>query len=196
MVDPWVVEVISTVGLAVALAACAGLRAWLPLLLAGALSRAGLLQLGDSFKLLGSNAALAVFGLATVIELVGDKVPAVDHALDVFSTFVRPAAGAVLAASVFGRIADPLQSLALGIAVGAPAALVPHAGKTVVRAASTAFTGGLASPILSLVEDGLTVVLFFVAVLVPVVTAVALIVVGLAVARRILPRRTAPAVAR
>ena len=163
---PRVLSPVLAITLAVALAACAGLRAWLPLLLAGALSRAGWLQLGDSFQLMGSNKALALFAVATAIELIGDKIPAVDHALDALSTVLRPAAGAMLAASVFGRIADPLESAALGVAVGAPVALIPHAGKTVLRAASSALTarrqsrsdGGPAVRVMILMSDMLQLV--------------------------------------
>lgn len=162
-------EALPVVALAVALAACAGLRAWLPLLLAGALSRAGYLQLGDSFRFLGSNKALVLFGIATVVELLGDKIPAVDHTLDVIGTPLRPAAGALLAASVLGHVSDPLTAVVLGTALGAPAAVVPHAAKSALRAASTTLTGGLANPVLSLVEDGATLLLFVLAVLVPLV---------------------------
>src|SRR5262245_5124981 len=123
---------LSCLALAVALAACAGIRAWLPLLLAGGLARAGLLKLGDSFAFLGSNKALALFAVATLVELIGDKVPAVDHTLDALGTFLRPAAGSLLAASVMWQVSDPLTALALGTAVGAPAAAVPHAAKTVL----------------------------------------------------------------
>ena len=45
--------------------------------------------------------------VATAIELVGDKIPAVDHALDVIGTPLRPAAGALLAASVLGTVDRP-----------------------------------------------------------------------------------------
>jgi uncharacterized membrane protein len=102
-----IAEALPIVALAIALAACAGLRAWLPLLLAGTLSRLGLLTLGSSFAFLGSNKALLLFGVATAIELVGDKFPAVDHALDLIGTPLRPAAGALLAASVLGRSPIP-----------------------------------------------------------------------------------------
>ena len=51
-----------------------------------------------------------LFGVATAIEVIGDKIPAVDHALDVIGTPLRPLAGAVLAASVLGTVADPLTS--------------------------------------------------------------------------------------
>lgn len=188
-------QIVSTVGLAIALAACAGLRAWLPLLMAGALSRAGVLSLGGAFGFLSSNKALALFTIATAIELAGDKVPAVDHALDALSTVLRPAAGAMLAASVFGRIADPLESAALGLAVGAPVALVPHAGKTVLRAASSAFTAGLANPALSVAEDAATVVLFLTAMLVPLAVAGGFLVLSFLFLHRLWKRSGAPTAA-
>jgi hypothetical protein len=173
-----------SLALGIALAACAGIRAWLPLLLAGGLARAGYLELGPSFQFLGSNQALVLFGVATLIEVAGDKIPTVDHALDALSTLLRPAAGALLAASALWQISDPLTALALGTAVGAPAALVPHAAKSTLRAASTALTAGLANPVLSLLEDVLALALFALAVLVPLAVVLALALLALYAARR------------
>jgi uncharacterized protein DUF4126 len=178
-------EFLPTLALGIALAACAGLRAWLPLLLASLLARAGWLDLGPSFQFLASSKALLVFAVATVIEIVGDKIPVVDHALDAIGTPLRPAAGALLAASVMGHVSDPLTALVLGTAVGAPAALVPHAAKTALRAASTTLTGGLANPILSLIEDAASFVLFVLAVLVPLVVLGLLALALLYIARRL-----------
>ena len=45
-------EFLPALALAIALAASAGLRAWLPLLLAGGLARVGVLDLGASFSFL------------------------------------------------------------------------------------------------------------------------------------------------
>lgn len=185
-----VLEHLPTVALAIALASCAGFRAWLPLLLAGTVARQGWLDLGPSFQFLSSNKALILFGVATVVELVGDKIPAVDHALDVIGTPLRPAVGALLAASVLGFVTDPLTALALGMAVGAPAALVPHAAKSALRAASTALTGGLANPVISVVEDVITVVLFALAVLLPLLVVLLLALAGGWAARRLTSRRT------
>ncbi len=185
-----VTEFLPALALAIALAASAGLRAWLPLLLAGGLARAGVLDLGPTFQFLASNKALVLFAVATVIELVGDKIPAVDHALDVLATPLRPAAGALLASSVLGTVSDPLTSIVLGTAVGAPTALVPHAAKSALRAASTATTGGLANPLLSFVEDAIALVTFALAVLVP-LAVVALLGLTLYVASRWLRRRHA-----
>ncbi|HXY38035.1 MAG TPA: DUF4126 domain-containing protein [Vicinamibacteria bacterium] len=167
-------EFLPALALAIALAASAGLRAWLPLLLAGVLARLGVLDLGPSFQFLSSNKALVIFGVATVIEILGDKIPAVDHALDAIGTPLRPAAGALLASSVLGTVSDPLTAVVLGTAVGAPSALVPHAAKSALRAASTVTTGGLANPVISLLEDGASLLTFLLAVLVPVVVVVLL----------------------
>lgn len=160
-------DIASALGLAIGLAACAGLRAWLPLLLAGILARTGWLALGPWFHFLQGNRALILFGVATLLELAGDKVPALDHALDAVSTLLRPAAGALLAASMLGRVSDPLTALVLGVAVGAPTALLPHAAKTGLRLASSSFSAGLANPVLSLLEDLLTLALFVITVVLP-----------------------------
>lgn len=191
MENPDLVTALQTVGLAIALAASAGLRAWLPLLLAGSLSRLELLQLGPTFGFLSSNRALAVLALATVLEIAGDKIPAVDHALDGLSTVLRPAAGTLLAASVLGNVSDPLTAWVLGAAVGAPAALVPHAAKSGLRLASTVFTAGLANPVVSVLEDLGTLLIFALAVLVPLAVVALLLLATALILRRLLARRAA-----
>lgn len=188
-VEDWS-EIVPAVSLGIGLAACAGLRAWLPLLLTGLLARLNVIELGSSFHFLASNRALVLFGIASLVEIVGDKIPAVDHALDMVSTVLRPLAGALLAASVIGPFTDPLTSVVLGLVVGTPSALLPHALKSVARAASTAFTAGVANPLLSLLEDAMTVALFFLAVLVPLAVALLVVVATLALVRR---RRRVPA---
>src|SRR5215468_4967764 len=102
----FLIEHLSTLALAIALAACAGLRACLPIFLAGVLARFGWLDLGQAFAFLKSDKALIIFGVATTLEFLGDKIPAVDHALDLIGTPLRPAAGALLAASVLGVATD------------------------------------------------------------------------------------------
>jgi len=186
--------IVPSLAMGIGLAACAGVRAWLPLLLAGLLARAGVLELGPSFRFIASNQALILFGVATVVEILGDKIPAVDHTLDALSTVLRPAAGSLLAASVLWRVPDPLTALALGVAVGAPTALVPHAAKSALRATSTVFTGGLANPILSLIEDLATLLMFLFTVVLPVAAALAILVVAVLVVRRLSRRRLGPTV--
>lgn len=168
-------EIALALALGIGLAACAGLRAWLPLLMAGGAARLGWLELGDSFGFLAGDRALILFAVASVVEIAADKIPALDHLLDALSTVLRPAAGSLLAASVLWPVSDPLTALALGVAVGAPTALVPHAAKSMLRAASTGVTAGLANPVLSLAEDALVVFLFVVTVVVPFLVVTALV---------------------
>ena len=184
--------IVPSLAMGIGLAACAGIRAWLPLLLAGGLARWGVIELGSSFDFISSNRALILFGVATVIEILGDKIPAVDHTLDSLSTVLRPAAGSLLAASVLWQVSDPLTALALGVAVGAPTSLVPHAAKSVLRMASTTLTGGLANPLISVLEDILAFGLFILTVLVPVLVAATMIVIAFLVVRRLVRRPPDP----
>lgn len=191
------VEIVPSLALGIGLAACAGLRAWLPLLLLGGLARWEVVTLSPSFQFISGNRALVLFGVATLVEIAGDKIPAVDHALDMLSTALRPAAGSLLAASVLWSISDPLTALALGIAVGAPSALVPHAAKSTLRVASTTLTGGLANPVLSFLEDAAALVMFVLTVVLPLVAAALVGVTAFFVVRKLLRRssvaRPAPA---
>jgi hypothetical protein len=168
---PITVDLLQSLALGIALAACAGLRAWLPMLAVGISVRFGVLPLGESFRFLGSNTALAVFLIATLIELVGDKIPAVDHALDALSTLLKPAAGMLLAASVLWTVEDPIVAMALGLMVGAPSAFVPHAAKATVRGVVSPLTAGLAAPVLSILEDVIAFGLVALAILAPLVVA-------------------------
>ena len=165
------VELLQSVALGIALAACAGVRAWLPMFAVGLCVRFGVLPLGDSFRFLGSDTALAVFFIATIIEVVADKIPVVDHALDALSTFLKPVAGMLLAASVMWTVDDPIVALALGLMVGAPASLVPHTAKATLRGVLSPITFGLAAPVLSILEDVIAIGLVALAILAPFVVA-------------------------
>jgi hypothetical protein len=173
---PWstVFSWLGTLSLAVALAAAAGLRAWLPLLAAGVLARLGMAELGQSFAWLGSWPALGLLGGATALEIAGDKIPVVDHALDVLGTFLRPLAGTLAAAATLVHIEDPLIALVVGLILGAPVALAPHVAKTTLRGVSTGTTAGLANPLLSVLEDAVSLLITVLAFAVPLLTVLLL----------------------
>lgn len=175
---------ISAFALAFVLSASAGLRAWLPLLMVGTLVRAEWLEIGKSFEFLGSTFALAVFGIATVIEIAADKIPAIDHAVDTVSTVLRPLSGSLLAAAAFSAVEDPVFAIVLGIVIGGPTAAVPHFAKSATRVASSVTTMGIANPILSVIEDVLSFVLVILGLVIPVVALLAVILVAVWVLRR------------
>jgi Domain of unknown function (DUF4126) len=124
---------------------------------------------------------------------VGDKVPAVDHLLDVMGTFVRPVAGALAAASVLTGV-DPTIAAIVGIIVGAPTSFGLHSLKAGTRLTSTATTFGCANPLLSLIEDVVSIALSLIAIFSPLLVPAILVLLvwGL---WRIVRRRRAPAAA-
>ena len=176
-----VLAIVSQVAMGLSLAACAGLRAFLPLFVVGVAGRLDWIPLTSHFEWLASTPALLVFGVAVVAELIADKVPWVDHVLDVAQTFVKPVAGVVATAAVLHEL-TPLQGMVLAIVLGAGVAGAVHVGKTGTRLASTAATGGLANPVVSVVEEGGAWTLAFAAVWVPLIALAGLVVlVGLVI---------------
>jgi hypothetical protein len=149
------VVIVWQVMMGVGLAACAGLRAFLPLLVVGLAGRLELVPLGSRFEWMAGDPALIVLGVAVVLELAADKVPVLDNVLDLAGTFVRPAAGAIAAASPLAAL-DPLTAMVVGVILGTTVAGTVHFAKTGLRLGSTGATGGLANPALSVAEDGLT----------------------------------------
>jgi hypothetical protein len=140
------------VAMGVSLAACAGLRAFLPLLVVGAAGRLDLLPLTRSFEWLESWPALIVFGVAVLAEFLADKFPVVDHFLDSVQVFVKPVAGTILMASVLSDL-TPLQATVLGLIAGGTAAGAVHVGKAKLRLVSSVTTAGTANPAVSFLED-------------------------------------------
>src|SRR5258706_7590590 len=131
-----------------------GLGAFLPLFVAGLLARHGYVDLGPSFEWMQGTPALVVFGSAVVFEILADKVPAVDHALDAVGVIIKPVAGTLVAAALFTHV-DPVLAAVLGLIGGGTIAATVHAGKGTTRFFSSVTTGGVGNPGLSPVEDGL-----------------------------------------
>jgi hypothetical protein len=166
---------VSQLAMGFALAACVGLRAFLPLFLAGLAARGGYVDLGASFQWMESTPALVVFGSAVVFEILADKIPLLDHALHAAEAFVKPAAATILAASLLTNL-DPLTAMTLGLIGGGTVAGAVHALKGTARIASTATTGGLANPLLSLVDDVLATAGTLLAFVVPLLAVLLLLV--------------------
>ena len=176
-----------------ALAACVGLRTFLPLLAAGLLARFGYVDLGDKFEWMARTPALIVFGSAVLFEVLADKVPGLDHALHAVESFVKPVAGTLVAASMFTNL-DPTTAVVLGLVGGGTIAGAIHVAKGTTRIASTAITGGLGNPFLSILDDILAVGGVVLAFLAPLVAAAIVVVLVVGVIRLMRRRsREAPA---
>ena len=171
----------------ISLAACAGLRAFLPLFVVGAAGRMDVIPLTSHFNWLEGTPALVVLGVAVVTELLADKFPGVDNLLDGLQTLVKPIAGAVLMASVLTDL-GPLQSAVLSLIVGGSVAGGVHAAKAKARLISSATTVGTANPILSFAEDVGAFVGSLTALIAPLLVALVLLV-GLAMVLLLYRRR-------
>ena len=188
----WVLPALLGLGLASA----TGLRTFLPLLMLALAARFELfdVRLIEQMDWLVSWPAIAALATATTVEFLGDKVPAIDHGLNAVGYVTRPIAGAIAAGSVFWNV-DPAAAAIAGLIVGAPAALAFNAAQTGVRVGSTATTGGLGNPLVSLVEDVLAFVTVIIAFLAPILIPVVLLVLAVVVfrlARRIRDRSDQP----
>jgi hypothetical protein len=175
------VDVVSGLLVAIGVAAAAGLNAPLPLLLLGALDRwTGLIDLASPWDALAQPEWLLGLAALTAFDVVGDKIPAADHVLHVIGLAGAPVAGAL--AAMAGSSADELMPVIAAV-TGAIVAEGTHVARAGVRPVSTATTGGIGNPVLSLAEDVLSVVLVLLAVVVPVVAVVLVIVLAVATFR-------------
>lgn len=173
-----------------ALAAPAGLNAYIPLLTVGLAGRFGLIQLSAPFNLLQEWWMIGIVAALLLIEMTADKVPAVDSVNDVIQTVVRPAVGGLLAASAADVASVPAPLLFAG---GVLTAGGMHAAKASSRPVINAVTGGIAAPVVSTFEDIVSLVLTVLAFVLPLLVFVVLVVVVVTAGRAFVRgRRTAP----
>ncbi|OBA90021.1 hypothetical protein A5633_06010 [Mycolicibacterium elephantis] len=189
-------EVLTGLGLATA----AGLNAYIPLLALGLLSRfTGLVTLPHGWAWLENGWVMAIVAVLLVVEIIADKVPALDTVNDAVQTFVRPTSGGIVfgsgTAAQTSAVTDPGAFAQSGqwipVLSGVVVALGVSLTKSAVRPAANVATAGVAAPVLSTVEDATSVGLVFLAILVPILVLVAVIALVWAMLR-LRRRRRAP----
>jgi hypothetical protein len=192
------VELLTGFGLATA----AGLNAYIPLLALGLLARfTDLVTLPHGWTWLENGWVMAIVAALLVVEIVADKVPAIDSVNDMIQTFVRPTSGGIVfgsgTAAQTSAVTDPGAFAQSGqwipVAIGVVVALVVSLTKSTVRPAANVATAGMAAPVLSTIEDVVSVALVFLAILIPVLVLVAVLAMVWAVVRLLRRRRRARA---
>lgn len=170
-------ELLLNIFSAFGLSASAGLNAYIPLFIVGLLAHyTDLIKLQSPWDTLANPWILILLGVLLIIEMLADKVPAVNHINDLIQTIVRPAAGAIAFAASANVITDvhPVLALACGLLVAGSV----HAAKALaVRPAVTATTGGAGNVPVSILEDIVSTVVSFLSILLPVIVGTLLIVV-------------------
>ncbi|NWG35402.1 MAG: DUF4126 domain-containing protein [Chloroflexi bacterium] len=181
-------ELLTGIFTAFGLSASAGLNAYIPLLVVGLLARyTNLLTLNQPWDTLSNPWIILLLCFLVIIEMLADKVPAVNHINDLIQTFVRPTAGAIAFAASANVVTDISPVLALG--AGLLVAGTVHLTKAgVVRPAVTATTGGTGNIPVSIVEDVTSTVLSIVAVVLPILIGTLLVVIASFIVWRIWKR--------
>lgn len=171
-------ELFTGIFTAFGLSASAGLNAYIPLLVVGLLARyTDLISLSKPWDTLANPWIVLMLCVLVIIEMLADKIPAVNHINDLVQTVIRPAAGAIAFAASAQVVTDihPALALASGLLV---AGTVHVAKAGVVRPLVTATTGGMANTPVSIAEDVVSTALSIVAVILPIIIGTLLVVLG------------------
>ena len=175
------------IGAGLALAAAAGFRVFVPLLVVSVAARGGWLEVGPGFEWISTTQAFLVFSTATLLEIAAYYVPFFDNVLDGVAAPAAVIAGILASASVMVDLPPWLYYPVAIVGAGSTAGLV--AGSTsLLRLKSSALTAGLGNAFLATFELLGAFGVAVVAVLVPVL-ALAVVVVLLAFAIRRLTGR-------
>lgn len=162
---------------AIALAAAAGLNAYIPLLgLALADRLTGRIDLDRPFDVISSTGGIVVLLVLLTIEVVVDKIPKVDMVNDLVNSAIRPAAGAFLFMAItdgHGEV-DMIVAMTLGLLIAGGA----HAAKSISRLRATEATDGMINPLMSLAEDTISAMLTMLAILLPWLSLASLVLFG------------------
>lgn len=141
-------EVFLSILLGIGLSAATGMRIFVPALVASLATQQGIISPGEGFMWMGTWPAIIAFGVATVVEIGAFYIPWVDNALDTVAGPGAVLAGGLIATSFIDIDSEALRWMLGMIAGGSTAGLV-QTGTTLLRAGSTATTGGLANPVVS-----------------------------------------------
>ncbi len=183
------------------LASAAGLNAYIPMLILGLLARfTDVVTLPHGWAWLENGWVLTIVAVLLAVEVVADKIPALDSINDVVQTFVRPTAGGIVfgsgTAAQTAAVTDPGAFARSGswvpVVIGAIVALVVHLGKTAVRPVANVASAGVAAPVLSTIEDIVSVTLVALAIVVPVLVLVVVALLVWAMIRVLRRRRRKP----
>lgn len=180
-----------SIAVGISLAAAAGLRVFVPLLVLGGAARFGGLPLSSGFDWLASTQGLGALSVAVVLEIGAYYVPWVDNLLDTVAGPLAVISGALAVAAVTTEL-PPQVRWALAVVGGGGAAGVVQGLTSFARLKSTAVTGGVANPILATLELFGSFAISIVAIVLPllaIVIVASFVVLIRAVAARLFRRK-------
>jgi hypothetical protein len=180
-------ETIVSFLLGIGLSAAVGFRVFVPMLLVSLASMAGVITLSPGFEWMGTPVAALVFAAATLIELLGFLAPWVSNALDSIATPAATIAGVIMMAAVLTDM-NPIARWALAIIAGGGVALTVQGATVVTRAAAAGATGGVASPIVAILEAIGALMVTITTIVIPAIMGILILIVVLLLLRIVIPK--------
>lgn len=147
----------------------AGLNAYATVDMLGILSSVGALTLPPALHPVANPYVIGACAVLFLIEFVADKIPVFDLLWNALQTFVRVPVAALLAYGATAQLPQGEQLLAT--LLGALIALAAHGGKVAARTAVTHSPEPFSNMALSFGEDGLVILLMWLATRHPYVSA-------------------------
>jgi uncharacterized protein DUF4126 len=183
-------ESLLSIAAGLALAAAAGFRVFVPLLVVSVAARAGWVTISPTFDWLATTPALITLSTATILEIGAYYVPFLDNLLDTIATPAAVAAGMLASAAVLVDLPPWLQYTVTIIGAGGTAGIVA-ASTSLARLKSSALTAGFGNALLATFEMFGAFGVALIAVFVPILAL--FVVIGLCIfaVRRVARRRTA-----
>jgi hypothetical protein len=176
-------EILLSICLGIGLSAACGFRVFVPLLAMSIASLSGHLTLSHGFQWIGTYSAFMAFATATILEVAAYYIPWVDNLMDSIAAPAAVVAGTIVAASSIVHMSS-LMKWTLAIIAGGGTAAVFHGATTLVRGASSTGTAGLGNHAVATTELGIALGLSILAIVLPLVSGVAVLVLLIFVVRK------------
>lgn len=180
-------ETILSFLLGIGLSAAVGFRVFVPMLIVSLASMAGWITLSPGFQWMGTPVAALVFAVATLVELLGFLVPWVSNALDSIATPAATIAGVIMMAAVLPDM-SPIARWALAIIAGGGVALTVQGATVVTRAVAAGSTGGLANPLVAILEALGALLVTITTIVIPAIMGILVLIVVLLLLRIVIPK--------
>lgn len=164
-------EKLLSVCLGIGLSAACGFRVFIPLLAISMASLSGHMILSQGFEWIGTYPAFLAFAVAAVFEIAAYYIPWFDNLMDSIAGPAAVVAGILVAVSGMFHM-DPLLKWSLAIIAGGGTAAIFHSSTALLRAASTALTGGVSNHAVATAELGIASVLSILAITLPLISVI------------------------
>jgi Domain of unknown function (DUF4126) len=174
--------------LGLALSASSGFRVFVPLLISNLAVKFGAIGITPDFTWMASHTATGILSVACIAEIASYYVTYIDNLLDSIALPASVIAGTLLT-SQFLPIDDPAIKWGLGLLAGGGVAGTIQSSTTLLRLASTKFTGGFGNAFISSFENFASVIVTILAIWLPIIMGVSALLLSIFLLRKVFKKK-------